>query len=99
MKLPISSCSCDMRAHFAIKSALEIFLLKSFLESSGIIIFTDSRSAQQVIQKGKCQISHKIITKKEILYATIWIPAHTYILGNGEADELAKESRAYPPIL
>ncbi|GFU81605.1 hypothetical protein TNCV_4927361 [Trichonephila clavipes] len=70
-------------ALIAIKSAMEVFLPKSIQESSGIIIFTDSRSALQAIQKGKCQINHKS-------------PAHVNILGNEKGDELHKESRVCP---
>ncbi|GFT27051.1 hypothetical protein TNCV_4675761 [Trichonephila clavipes] len=50
-----SNYTCGL---ITIKSAI---FSKSIPESSGIIIFTDSRSTLQDIQKGKCRISHNPI--------------------------------------
>ncbi|GFV81637.1 RNase H domain-containing protein [Trichonephila clavipes] len=91
-----SNNTCELNA---IKSAFNIFLFKSFQESSGIIIFTDPRPTLQAIQKDKCQISFKIIQSVNKIIpgkrpcALQWISVHVNILGNEKADELAKESR------
>ncbi|GFX94094.1 RNase H domain-containing protein [Trichonephila clavipes] len=94
-----SNYTCEL---IAIKSALENLLSKSSQDSSGIISFKDSKSTLQAIQKGKCQISHKIIQSfdkiiiKKRSCTQKWIPTHVNILGNEKADELAKEPRACP---
>ncbi|UYV74311.1 hypothetical protein LAZ67_11002979 [Cordylochernes scorpioides] len=67
--------------------------------SEGIIIYSDSRSALEAIQKGNTGITqkiHSLLTQLEILEKNCilqWIPAHVGIEGNEMADELAKEAR------
>ena len=94
-----SNYTCEL---VAIRCALEIYLSKVDQGSNGIIIFSDARSALQAIQRGWCQLSHKIIELIHKIIATQssctlqWIPAHVGIPGNEKADELAKEARDSP---
>ncbi|GFV11545.1 RNase H domain-containing protein [Trichonephila clavipes] len=67
--------------------------------TEGLVIFSDSKSAIEVIRNGETNISCDIITLLEQLHNIRkscnlqWIPAHVNIEGNECADSLAKEAR------
>ncbi|UYV80899.1 TRDMT1 [Cordylochernes scorpioides] len=92
-----SNFTCELTA---IWKALDVCLNQPSLhQAEGIIIYSDSRSALEAIQKGNTRIMqkiHSLLTQLETLEKNCilqWIPAHVVIGGNEMADELAKEAR------
>ena len=72
--------------------------------SSGILLFTDSRSELQVILRGNSQLTYEIINIANRIVAVqrtctlLWILAHVDIFVNEQADSLAEEARNSPEL-
>ncbi|UYV78735.1 hypothetical protein LAZ67_16002604 [Cordylochernes scorpioides] len=92
-----SNFTCELTA---IWKALDVCLNQPSLhKAEGILIYSDSISSLEAIQKGNTNITrkiHSLLTQMKPLENNCilqWIPAHAGIGGNEMTSELAKEAR------
>ncbi|GFT54020.1 RNase H domain-containing protein [Trichonephila clavipes] len=89
----------------AIKDVLALYLTQSRMvfTSNGLVIFSDCKSALEVIKGGKVRFAQDInellstIVAREKTCTIQWVPTDVNIEGNGHADSLAKEARNIDP--
>ncbi|GFW17101.1 RNase H domain-containing protein [Trichonephila clavipes] len=95
-RVKLSQILCEL---IAIKVALDNYPNRATKILSGILLFTECRSALQVIQRGSSQLKQDIISLLNRVFVAQrtctlqWIPAHSDIFGNEHDDNLAKEAR------
>ena len=80
-------------------------ILKNHSETSKyrVVLLTDAKSVLQALTSAKCPITGQLLAALCQLHSIAltvvqWIPSHSYIPGNDQADSLAKKRAKLPQI-
>ena len=102
--IPTGLFSSNYRAEIAAPEEAA-FILKNHSKTSKyrVVLLTDAKSIFQALTSAKSPLTEQLLAALCQLHSIAltvvqWIPGHSYILGNDQADSLAKEGAKLPHI-